>query len=117
MKHRIGEKNMSWTKDEERLLQQVQKNSVIENRDADVKESFWHVRNNEVDKIVEYGFETFQEVEEFLEKYIDDEQISLIIAAASIREKALHYKREHKVEKYVENSIDTGEIPDYVYIF
>lgn len=109
---------MSWTKNEERLLQEVQNNhAVTAKQNMDNKESFWNIRNDSESGIQEYGFETFQEMEEFLRKYINDEQIALILGAASIKEKALHYKKDHKVEKYVESSVDTGDIPDYVYVF
>ena len=109
---------MSWTKDEERLLQQVQKSpSAIENRDSGQGESFWHLRNDRGDGIEEYGFETFREIEAFLTDKTGDEDIARILAAAAIREKAVHYKKDHKIEKYEERSVDAGEIPDYVYVF
>lgn len=107
---------MSWTKDEERLLQYLSEQSECTQNEMD-RETYWEERDREEVGIEEYGFETFQEVQQFLLDYTEDSQIALIAGAAAIRGKAL-YHRENKAEECVNyKRITDGDIPDFVYIF
>lgn len=108
---------MSWTKDQERLLQWAALNQEPP-RAENIGSSGWRMRDCAGTGIREYGFDTLNEIKDFLEEFTEEREASLIIGAAAMKEKEIHYKKSPERSKTLEfEHIDNTGIPDYVYVF
>lgn len=108
---------MSWTKDEERLLQWAA-NHKEDLRNSEELESYWKEKGNN-SGIEEYGFETFNEVFYYLEQNIRDKDAAKILSIASMKAKERPYKSDDGETRIGHKNLqsESGEISDFVYVF
>ncbi len=108
---------MSLTKNEERLLQWASAHKKP-CREQDEIKSFWVERKTTRDVIMEYGPETLNEMQDYLQNAEAESMFSLIVSAEAMKEKMRYYKeKEETIDIKVSEEPINGNIPDYVYLF
>ena len=105
---------MSWTKEQERLQRWAEEKQQSL-RDTEEVQTYWKEKRMEIG-IEEYGFETYKEIQQFLEQYIEDKDVVRIIGVEAIKNKERTEKEREKIG-LDDNANYGGDLPDFVYIF
>lgn len=111
---RIGETNMSWTSDSERLFQWAKKQENIPEEEDKI--SYWEKRKFDGSGIEEYGFETLKDLGNFLDRFLTEKEPALVIGTAAMKGKIQHYQNYEKKDAADFQETDL-EISDFVYMF
>ncbi len=110
---------MNISKNEERLYQWAIKNK----NDSGLKEkqtsaSYWNIRDDSKDGIIEYHVETIKEMQEYLANAGIEKELALIFSAEAIKWKIQYFKSREEELNYKEVELPRiNGIPEYVYTF